>query len=300
MWQLLTLTALFFGSTEQIIDKIVVVGYKTMDTLVASFYRNFVYFVIAVVLGLTGVFGKVQIFFSWPILLLALLSIGNAIFYTYLLKNIELTGSAAIGYATPFLFLLIDVFVVKSPINALQITGVILLIAGGLIFSISPETFRIKKEYTKYIWGIFLFEMVCSGIEYYTFKHYNSAIGLNEVSYLISTWLLVSVGFVILIALFNKWRKLRPVATHDHFLAKETASKFFDFINSLLWLRALTLTAVSKVNALASFEPLMLLILLYIVHRAFKLKTGEKFDRRSAYQKIFATSLLILGAFLAS
>jgi|SRR5579872_193807 len=300
MWQLLTLAAIFFGSTEQVIDKIVVVGYKAVDTLIASFYRNFLFFIFTVIFGVLGIFGHLRLFYSWPIILLAILGVCNGLFYTYLLKNIELSGAAAINYATPFIYLLLDVFVLKSPITGIQTIGVVLLISGGLIFTINPQTFRVKKEYTKYVWGVFLFNIVYGGTEYYTFKHYNSTIGLNEVSYMASTWLLVSIGFIILIAIFGKWKKLRPVALHDHFLAKESASKFFDMLNSLLWLRAITLTEVSRVNALGSFEPLMLLIILFFVQKILRLKAGENFKKDHVIQKIIATAILILGAFLAS
>ena len=300
MWQILALTSLLFSTTENVIDKIVVVTSSKMDTLLASFYRNFLFFILTGLVALTGIFGRLTFFYSWPIVIFAALSLGSGIFYTYLLKNIELTGAAALGYATPFLFLLVDVFAIKSPITMNQIAGVLLLVSGGLLFTINTKTWRIKPEYTKYIWAIFIYNIILYGTEYYTFKYYHAIKGLNEVSYLTSTWLLVSIGFIVLIILTGKWRGLRTQAVSNNFLAKETLSKSMDVFAAVLWLRALTLTEVSRVNALASFEPLMLIVLLYIFQQRFKFKAGENFDGNSLVQKVFATAVLILGAWLAS
>ena len=92
MWQLYALAAIIFEAADEIVDKIVIVGDLAIDTLVASFYRNAVYFLIAVAVGLTGIIGPITFVISWPIVLVGILFIGSVISYTYLLKHIELTG----------------------------------------------------------------------------------------------------------------------------------------------------------------------------------------------------------------
>lgn len=300
MWQLLTLASIFLTTSENIIDKVVMVTDKAMDTLLASFYRNGLVFLFSVALAVTGIFGQLHIFLNWVVLLLSVLWIGQGIFYTYLLKHIELTGSSALSYITPFFFLLVDVLALKAPITLLQMGGVVLLVLGGMIFAISTENWRFKPEYTKYVLAIFALNAVFDGCEYYAFKHYHAALGINEISWMASVWLLVTAGFIILITLKRGWSKWRYTAVHNSYIAKEGVAKFLDALAYLLWLRALTLTNVSRVNALGSFEPLMLLVMLYATQKLLRKQTDENFDGRNLWQKIFATAVLILGALLAS
>jgi len=116
MWQLFTLGGLVLEETQHVVDKIIVVADKKLDILVASFYRNLVYFLIALLSGLTGIFGNMSLLLNWPILLVGTLGVGSGITYTYLLQKIELTGYVAISYVTPFLFLFVDVFLLKAPL----------------------------------------------------------------------------------------------------------------------------------------------------------------------------------------
>src|SRR4051812_47035612 len=111
MWQVYALGSLLFQAGEEVIDKIVIVGDLAIDTIVATFYRNVAYCLIALVVGLSGILGPITFLFSWPIFLVGALFIGSAVFYTYLLKHVELTGSSALDYSRPVLFLLVDVLI---------------------------------------------------------------------------------------------------------------------------------------------------------------------------------------------
>jgi hypothetical protein len=81
MWQLFTFGAIVFESGEEVIDKIIIVGDMAINSAVATFYRNFIYFLFAAVLGLTGIFGPLKFLVSGPIILVGLLAVGSSIFY---------------------------------------------------------------------------------------------------------------------------------------------------------------------------------------------------------------------------
>jgi len=298
MWQLFTFGALIFESAEEVVDKIIIVGDMAINSAVATFYRNLIYFLFAAVLGLTGIFGHLSFLMTWPIVFVGLLATGSSVFYTYLLKHVELTGSSALNYARPAIFLLIDILVLKARFSGHEILGIVLLILGGMLFVVNPLTWEVKKQYTKHVWLIFAYETIAYAAEFYIFKHYVTAKNLNEVSYIFSTYVFVVIGLFILALYKHNWKDFARTAKHNHYMAKITLSKAFDFFYSLLWYHAIKLAAVSQVNALESFYPLILLVLLYFTQEKFKFDAGEKLDRTSLFQKSLATAILVAGAWL--
>jgi drug/metabolite transporter (DMT)-like permease len=300
MWQIFTVAALVFNAAEITTDKVIMVANNKLDTLVASFYRNIIFLILSVAIGATGLVGVMHLRFDWPLVAVGGLELIGSIFYTILLKKVEMTGAAAIGYIAPFLFLLVDVFVIRAPLNFTQILGILLLICGGLIFVIDPLTRRLKKQYTKYILAILLFDVVIAGAQYYGFKFYSTGEGLNEISFMVSVWFWVALGLLALVIVSRKARLLYSTAVQNRYLLKITASKSFDAIGGLFWFHALSLATVSQVNSFSSFEPLILLILLIVVQQIFKFKAGEDFTRLNLFQKTLATVILLIGAWLAN
>lgn len=299
MWQLYALGALIFQAGEEIVDKIVVISDLAIDTLVATFYRNAAYFLIALVVGLSGILGPMTFLLSWPIVLVGLFFIGSALFYTYLLKHIELTGASALGYTRPIIFLLVDVWILKADFTGAQIIGVLLLIAGGLLFVVNPLTRRLKSEYTPYIWLIFLYETISYAAEFYIFMYYADK-GLNEISFVFSTNVVMMIGLALITLWKGTWTNIKALVGHHHYLLKMLLSKGCDFINVILLYNALKLATVSQVSAVEAFYPLILLAALYILQQDWKFKTGEKFDRVNLAQKSFGTIVLVVGIWLVS
>lgn len=300
MWQIFTLGALIFNSAETAADKAIMVADRKLDTLATSFYRNLMFFGLSFILGITGIVGVMEFRFESLLLLVAFFELIGSIFYTILLKKVEMSGAAAIGYATPFLFLVVDLFILKTPFSPIQVLGILLLICGGLLFIIDPFTRRLKNQYTKYILAILLFDALTSGVQYYVFKHYAAGENLNEISYMVSVWLWVAIGLFLAVVVSGKIRTLYKTAAHNHYLYKIAISKGFDVGSAVLWFHALSLATVSQVSSLSAFEPLILLFILFIAQQIFKLKVDENFAPTSLLQKTLATVILIAGAWLAS
>jgi hypothetical protein len=299
MWQLYALGSVIFETGEEIIDKIVIVSDLAINTIAATFYRNVAYVLIAVIVGMTGILGHMTFFISWPIVLVGILFVGSALCFTYLLKHIELTGSSALGYSRPIIFLLVDILVLNVPFTGFQVAGVLLLILGGMLFVINPLTRRLKPEYTKYIWLIFIYETITYAVEFYVFKYYSSQ-NLNEISYIFSTNVIMMAGLTVVTLWKGSWANLKALATHNHYLLKMILSKAFDFTYVVLLYRALKLATVSQVSATEAFYPLILIAGLYIIQGGFKFKAGEQFDRLNLLQKTLGTIALVLGIWLVS
>ncbi len=246
-----------------------------IDTIVATFYRNVAYCLIALVVGLTGILGPMVLVINWPIVLVGALFVGSALFYTYLLKHVELTGSSALDYSRPILFLIVDVLIFQAAFNSSQIVGMLLLILGGLLFVINPLTHRLKPEYTKYVWLIFIYETISYGAEYYVFKEYVGSGQLNEISYIFSTNVVMMIGLTAITAWKGTWKNLVTVASHNRYLTKVMLSKACDFIYVVLLYRALKLATVAQVSATDAFYPLILLVLLYIVEKILNSKPAK-------------------------
>ncbi len=300
MWQFFALGALVFSAAETTADKIIMVADRSLDTLVSSFYRNFIFFILSFAIGLSGLAGALQFRFEWPLLAVIFLELIGSIFYTILLKRVEMTGAAAIGYIGPFLFLLADLFIFKASLDFLQIFGILLLIGGGVLFVIDPRTRRLKRQYSKYIVAILMLDIVISGVQYYVFKYYSAGEGLNEISYLVNVWFWVAAGLFLVTVFAKKWRLLFRTAAHKRYLQKTLISKSFDVGGALLWFHAISLAAVSQVNSLSAFEPLILLVVLFVAQQVFKFKADEDFSKVSVFQKIAATLILVVGAWLAA
>src|SRR5689334_5040801 len=98
MWILFALASLVFQALEETVDKIAIVKDKAIDLFAATFWRNLLFWLWIVIFGVFGVLGPLKFFFTWPIFLLGILFMGTGFFYTYLLKKVELTRSAALSY----------------------------------------------------------------------------------------------------------------------------------------------------------------------------------------------------------
>lgn len=163
MWQLFALGAMLATAGENVIDKAALIRDVSLDPLVATFIRPFLFFVAIAFVGLTGWLGELHFFFNWVLWLCVPFGILSSFLYTYLLQKIEITSIGAAGYLTPFLFFFIDTSVVTTHFTPLQVIGIILLVAGGIGFSLDARTHVIKRDLTWRVWAAFALGVVTGG-----------------------------------------------------------------------------------------------------------------------------------------
>jgi drug/metabolite transporter (DMT)-like permease len=298
MYIFIALLALFFEACDEAIDKIAIVKHKGIDLFAATFWRNLINFGWIAIFVASGLFGGLTFLISWPVVLLGIIFMGDAFFYTYLLKKIEISSQAALSYATPALYLIIDAFLFKLHFSAFQVLAILLLVAGGMLFTVDTKKGGIRKEFTPRVWIILVYYFLSGAVEYYSFKYYFPAYHLNEVSYFFNTYLVMIVIFIVMIVLQNRWKAVRAAAHDHHYLAKVTLSKFFDAAQSCLWLYAIALATVSQVEAVGSFYPLLLVAVVFIIQNVFGYKAEEEFKGGRLYLKIVAVVVLCVGGLL--
>lgn len=299
MWIFFALASQLSNALENTVDKIAVVGYKQIDSLCATFLRVGMYVLIFGLIGATGILGHMRIFLPWPIIALGVFWAGGSLCYTYFLKHLEITAASVLSYAAPFIYLLIDSFVVKANLSLFQISGIILMTLGGLMFVVDPHKLKVKKEITFWVWAMLLFNFIMGAAENYGFKYYFTHYRVNEVTYGFSVWFVTLIALFLAILFFGKIKTLfLTVMSRPKFIGALTISKTFDSAQWWLYLHALSLASASQVSATSEFFPLILLLVVFAAQSLFKFKAEERFSRGHLSFKLAAVVLLFVGGFL--
>jgi uncharacterized membrane protein len=296
-WIIWTLLGTTFSSIERIIDKKLVIGKKqTLDSLIASFYRNFTYFIIINIFGMIGVFGKINIFFSIPIIVWAFFHLFGSLLYDYFLKNSEIVRYNSIICIFPVILILFDKYLFNISYSAMETIGLLLLVLGGFLVSINVKTkenaFSIKQ------WLLLIITFIISGSQLFLFKYYNSTLDINAISFYTNTWFFVILFFIIAILIQRKQGKLITIAKENKFLLKTFVSKLFDSLSGLFILFALVEGTVSKVYALQSASPLIAFLLVWFLVRIAKVNLDESLEGGNIVAKLFGVLILSVGSYL--
>jgi drug/metabolite transporter (DMT)-like permease len=297
MWQVYVLLSLFATAGENVVDKFAIATDRKIDSMVATFWRLFFFTVMTSVIGVVGWFGELHFIFAPVIFLVALVGMINSIFYTYLLRHIEIIGIGAMTYLAPFVFILIDTNILHMSFSVEQITGMILMVVGGFSFAIDGNTHHFKKEWSPVVWCMFLYSALYIGVEGYAFKYAHVTYGTGAISFCASYGLLTAAGLLCGVLL---QRKSHLLFNHPSllYIPKIAVSKTFDAMGTVLWTQALVYAAVSQVSAMTSLEPLVLFGATYIAQNIFRMRVEEKFDRKRLKWKAAAVTLLVVGGIL--
>jgi drug/metabolite transporter (DMT)-like permease len=299
MWQLYALGSLFASSGESVFDKVAIVSDRSVDSLIATFWRLVLFFLFTLVIGWFGWLGGIQFSFNWLIVLVAATGIGNSLIYTYLLRRVEITGIGAIAYLSPFVFLIIDTRLLHTTFTGGEIAGIILMVLGGFAFAVDGRTHPFKREYSPLVWLMLLYMVAYSGIESYAFKYLHGVSGITAVGFTVSYGVLMVVGLLALVLFLGKQHLLWKRAA-QLYIPRVSISKAFDAASSVLWVQALTLAAVSQVSAMQALEPIVLFALTMLVQDVLRLRTGEKLGRSRLHWKAAAISMLVIGGLLVN
>lgn len=294
MWQTYSLGSLIAGAFESAVDKAGIVGDARVDSFAASFYRSLCFTIATVLIGLTGLLGTVHFFFHWSMLVVALFGFVGTLLFTHLLRTVEITAISAASYLTPFLFLLVDTHILGVQLTQLEIIGIILLVCGGIAFSLDGKTHHFKREFTWKVAGMFFFiYIIDSAIENYTFKHF-SASGLNGISFYVSSGLFANLLFLCTAVVCGKTRSLvAPAALR--YIPYAMLGKTFDSFNSVLFLSAIALASVSQASAFNALFPLVVFLAAVATQSFFGIGLRERLDRKNALWKLSAAIVLIVG-----
>jgi uncharacterized membrane protein len=297
MWELLALGSLFALAIENIIDKASLVKYENVDIIVASFWRTVFFFLFITFFGVSF-FPLGYLHFSfYPLLLIAApFSTISSLSYTLLLKKVEVTSLATLSYLTPVFFLIIDTHILHLNFSPRIIMGIVMLTIGGVSFTWNRKV-NLRTKINPRVLVSFLFTLFWNGFLAYSFKFLNITKGLNGISFFSSLWFLNSLLLLLLIC-FNSSLKLLIQNQSISYSKQVIISKGFDALSTVLWVSALTLVAVSRLNALESLYPLILLLFVLGSRIIFKYKLTENLDRDIILIKFASAFCLLLGGIL--
>lgn len=297
MWQIFSLLGSFSNALENVLDKSSLTTDEKLDNTVVTFVRVFIFTVLLSVPGFLGFLGGINFYHTWSIMIFGLISALYSYSYTYALERIEVTTIGTIVYVGPVVYLLIDTLYLGISLSLYQFVGVLLLVIGGIGFSLDSKTYTLKKGLSFFTFSIFIFWLAYSGIDSYFFKHLHTEFGLNGLSYLLSIWFWATIFLFILLLIQGKMYLVFSRSVR-FFAKKSIISKSCDSASMLFETKALTLASVSQVSAMGALSPLMLFITTVIVQGGLKMKVGEDLSRQSVIWKATMIGVLIVGGFL--
>jgi drug/metabolite transporter (DMT)-like permease len=301
MWQLYSFLSLFSGATEETIDKATMIGSKAISHLNAAWIRNAISFGVSFFAAIIISRAFPSLVISVPIIILGILYGLNAITYTVLLKQVEITASSIITSFIPLVFLPIDLLILNHHFLPRQIIGVIILVLGGAIFFYRGRNHEsaITRKQILLLISIFLFDALLVGFESYLFKDYFENLHLSETNFLVNMWGVMFLFLTVLVIAFSLYkRKIPAIHLHKKYMQGSFFSKIADYGGSFFFLKALTISSTSQVTSMDVFYPLVLLLVVIGTQKNLKVNLEEYLDRRSLIPKICGVITICLGAFL--
>lgn len=297
MWQLSALSSLFARAGERVADKAALVYDHRIDSSIATLYRQCVFLFVTFVVGYLGWAGSLHLFWNWLLAFYAFVALISAYFYTLLLRRVEVTLIEAVSCLAPLMYLFIDLEILHVPLTPTEIIAIVILSVGGFAFALDGRSHKMKKELTLGTFALLAFFLFQTAVENYAFKYFNVHDGINGVSFFASSWLMVAVGALIIVAARGKAHLLFR-RTSVRYIPMVAIGKSFDVANTLLWMYALTFAAVSQVGAIGALEPFVVFLVAILTQKEARIRIRERVDRGNLHWKVGAVALLVLGGFL--
>ena len=299
MWQSYALGSVIAKAFGGITDKAAFVRDTRVDTYIASFYRMFFFSIVAIIVGYAGVLGTLHFFFHWVILIVAPIEVLASVMYTQLLRQVEITSIAAVGYVAPIIFFLIDTLLLGVHLTPTQTLGIILLAFGGIAFSIDGKTHHFKRMPLKTWSSIFFVFVVTIGAEAYSFKYLNTTYDINGLSFYATLEIVVALILLGLVVYKRKTSQLfsRPARVYVPYAL---AGKSLDVFYSVMYTSAITIASVSQVSAFVALTPLMLFLFTATAQTFFKIRLHENLDHKHTPWKLGAMVVLVVGGLLVT
>lgn len=298
MWQGYSLGSLIAGALENATDKAGIVHDGGVDSYVASFYRAFFFFIAVLFVGFSGILGSVSPFFHWSYIPIAIVSTISTLLFTYLLRTVEITVIGAASYLAPFLFLLFDTQIFGVQLREHQVLGIILLVSGGLAFSLDGKTHHFRRDLGWRIWAALTFIYVLgAAAEAYLFKYLHATHDVNAVSYYVYSTIPGIIFLFFIVVWKRRTQQLFSPAARAY-MPYAMLGKSFDSLNSILFITALSMATLAQVSAFNALMPLMIVIIAAIVQGMFGFRLKERLDSRRTGWKLCAALVLVVGGIL--
>ncbi len=212
------------------------------------------------------------------------------------MKKSEIIRYNGIVFIFPLILILCDRYLFRISYSLPEVFGFFLLIIGGYIISMDGRTRR--TVFSKMQWLFLSLAFVISASEYFLFKYYNDAMGINSISFYVSAWIFVLLFFVA--GIFFRKRQGMLVATFREggFFGKTLVSKIFDSLSGIFILNAVAMGTVSRVYSLESVSPLITFVLVFLLVKAFRVNMKELLSQHNMLIKLTGVVILSVGSYL--
>lgn len=297
MWQFFSFLSVLSGTVEETIDKATMVSSKAVDIVGASWFRNTALLVVTFFGGWLIESRMPSFVWTMPILVLGILYAVQALFYTGLLRHVEITTSSLMDTLIPLVFLPIDIFVIGVPFLPRQVVGIVALVVGGIIFFWKRE--NITRAHVQLIIVAFIFDLLIYGLESYSFQALFGSDSTSAVDFLWSMWSVMVVMLSVMFASVCAYQNTLPKISHyKKYLRGSFMAKTADYTGSFFYLQALTLASASQVVAMKSIYPLVLIGVAAVAQKHLKVDLDETLGRKAFFQKALASCVVCLGVYL--
>lgn len=301
MWQLFSLGAVVSSALEETIDKAAVLGSQTLDTVVATWIRNLVVFGIALTASIVIQHSVPSLIVSTPLIAWGFVYAAQAILWTWVLKNVEVTAIAIPSAVLPAIFLPIDLYVRHDHLTPMQILGICILVLGSIVFFMRKNiTGDVPlRKYIVMVASVIVIDGITFGAEGYLFKNVYEQTNLAPSSFLVSG--MFSMCAFLTLAVAFQWLRTRgqlSFAGALRYARGSTLAKVADYGTIYFTLQALTLVSLSQVSAMKAFQPLVLLGVALLLQGKFDIELKEEFSHDTLVQKVIGMSLVVIGSLL--
>lgn len=290
MWQVYSLGSIVFNCLEDIADKRAMTRAPGIDSDVATAIRVILYCLLVV--PITALLGQpVSWYISPGIVAFGLASTFMSSAYTVVLKRVNISTVAVLGYVAPIIFLMID-HAIGEHVTLTQGLAVMGLVIGGIGFALDD-----KPSFDRQTVLALVVMLIYSGAEFYYAKWMFKHEGLDIISLFASVWAWAAVFLVTWLAVRRKLPLLLARGAISY--AKRSAlAKSFDVLTSLAWSIGITMTTAAQFSAMEVFFPPTMLVLALVAQVAFRIDLGEHVERRTIARKVSMAAVLVASGML--
>lgn len=289
VWFVLNYFGILSNCLENVLDKKGLMLTNLNDYLTSAI-RLWLYFFILWIFYyflngyfLTPTFNIVYIIFG-------VLSSFNSIAYSHILNKNQTTLLALIPIVVPIFFLLFEL-ILGIDFNMLSIFGILITIIGGYIFLNIKSIYFSKKT-------IFMFLLMFIYIitEIYFVKDFYIKNNINPLEFFFNLMIIsASISTIVYINYLSKTKEKINYNDLYKYLYISFFAKLFDVLATYFYFGALLLTTFAYYSAFSLLYLPTLLFFLFFIQKYLKIDLQEKFDKKSTFEKIIGTILIIIG-----
>jgi len=218
-------------------------------------------------------------------------SVGYASYF-YAVSFEEISRVVSILYTTPIFVLLFAVVFLGESLPAWKYGAIASAVAGAVLIGV--EKFELKPVMRKAFWIIIISCIFYAGgatISKYLLGH-------------LSFWNVFAIqsygaAFGLLTILFSKNARahLKHTFKSLHIIV---LSEIIDLCATMMFLAAVSMTAISKVSAMGSIQPLYLLIVMFVLSAFMPKLLKEVYTKKTLGIKMVSVLLIVVGAYFVA